>query len=66
MEFSPEERTKLLWELHRIGNALEVLAIQGDTGFMPMEEDLKVYRRDLNHSRSSPTRRPTPPARGKP
>jgi hypothetical protein len=60
-----EHVEKLLYELRRIGNAVEMLAMTADEHFTPMDQGLMQYLRDRNR-RNRSRREPTPPGPVKP
>lgn len=64
MELTKQDLEKALWELHRIGNAVEVLAMQADPRFVPMDESLRLYRRDSRRS-GTPTKKTHLPEPGR-
>jgi hypothetical protein len=44
VNLSSEQITKLLEELRRIGNAVEVLAMHADPNFVPLDANLRALR----------------------
>ncbi len=65
MELNREEIDKILWELHRIGNAVEIIAMSSDAAFVPLDEALRIHHRQRNSRRGAQTTtRKGPPEAG--
>jgi hypothetical protein len=63
MEISKEHLDRLEYQLERIANAVEVLAVTANSDFMPMGDYARQFRKDL---RDRSKRQPHQPAQEKP
>lgn len=60
MELTKQDFERLMTELNRIGNAVEVLAMHADPGFQPASESLRIYRREIDRRAEQTTTKLTP------
>ena len=61
-----EQIDKMLAELHRIGNALEILAMSANEDFVPLGQGMTEYLRMRNRRKAPPTNQPGQPGPGNP
>jgi hypothetical protein len=60
VELNNEQITQVLYELRRIGNAVEVLAMRADPEFVPLDDNLRTLRNSRLKKAQAPTKPQVP------